>query len=151
MICNYHAECILTTLNDIYYVEWFVLSWIICICNVECFFDYVERFALLLNDSFVLLLTTQWNFLLENITWKVASELSLSCRSQLWTLAHEHTPLVEIPPLIIVMQQTKKTRLSLKLKVMKIKASGIVILQNLVEYIRIAFHRTSLVCRLWRT
>ena len=50
MICNYDAECILTTLNDLYFVEWFVLSWIICICNVECFFDYMERFALLLND-----------------------------------------------------------------------------------------------------
>ena len=28
MICNYDAKCILTTLN-LYYVEWFVLSWII--------------------------------------------------------------------------------------------------------------------------
>ena len=50
MIFNYNAECIFTTLNDLYYVEWVVLSWIICICNVEWVFDYVERLAVLLND-----------------------------------------------------------------------------------------------------
>ena len=32
------------------YVGWFALRWIICTWNVECVFNYVERFALLLND-----------------------------------------------------------------------------------------------------
>ena len=26
MICNYNVECMLTTLKDLYYVEWFVLT-----------------------------------------------------------------------------------------------------------------------------
>ena len=49
MICNYDVECIL-------YVQWFVLRWMIY-TNLNILylqrwmcFDYVERFALLLND-----------------------------------------------------------------------------------------------------
>ena len=58
MICNYDGECVLTklnyllyaiydTLHALHYIEWLVLSWIICTYNVE----YVlTTFALLLND-----------------------------------------------------------------------------------------------------
>ena len=125
LTCNYDAECILTTLNDLYYVEWFVLSWVICIYNVECFFDYVDRFALLFCW---MIWTVQWNFLPKNITRKIASEFSLPWKPQLWTLPHKKSLLVEIPLVIIALQQTKKQ--TLKSKVMKIKASGILILQK---------------------
>ena len=43
-----------------------------------------------------------------NITRTIASEFSLPWKSQLWVLSHEKTPLVEIPPVIIALQQTKK-------------------------------------------
>ena len=48
MICNYDIECILITLNDLYYVEWYALSWIICICictNVEWFGRFNETYS----------------------------------------------------------------------------------------------------------
>ena len=55
LICNYDVECILTTLNDLYtvyetlndlqYVEWFVLSWIICTYNDEWIAEWPEQFS----------------------------------------------------------------------------------------------------------
>ena len=100
MIGNYEVKCILTTLNDLHCVESFVLTWIICTCNVECVLT-VERFALLLND-----LDGSMK-LLENIPRKTASEFSLPCKSQQWILPHKKTPQVEIPTVIIALQQMK--------------------------------------------
>ena len=80
MICNYDVECILATLNDLYtiydtlnalhYVEWFVLSWIIWTYNVECVLTTLKD----LHFCWMIW-TVLWNFLLENIPWKIASEL----------------------------------------------------------------------------
>ena len=77
MICNYDVERILTTLNDFYYVEWFVLTWIFCTCNVECV-------STMLKDLHCcwMIWRVQWNFILENIPWKIDSEFSLAWKSQ---------------------------------------------------------------------
>ena len=120
MICNYNVECILTTLNDLYtiydtfnalhYVELFVLLWII----------YTYKVLGLLGKIW----TVHWNFLLEVIPQKIASELSLPWESQQWTLSHNTSLLVKIPLVKIALQQIKD-RLFLISKIMKIKVSGI--------------------------
>ena len=117
MICNYDVECILTTLNDLYYVEWFVLTWIFCSCNVE------ECVLTMLKDlpCCWMIWRVQWNFLLENILLKIASEFSLPWKFQQWTLPSEKTPHVETLLVIIALQQMKKNRLSLKSRITKIK------------------------------
>ena len=93
------------------YVEWFVLRWMIC-TNLKIlylqrwvFFDYVERFALLLND--LVIWRVQWNFLLENILPKIVSEFTFPRKSKQWALPLEETPLVETPPVIIALKQMK--------------------------------------------
>ena len=87
MICNYDVKRILTRLNNLYCVEWFTLRWIICTNLNNLYlqrwicFDYVEKFAQLLND-----------FLLENIPRKIAWEFSL-----LWNPNSEHCPIRKTP------------------------------------------------------
>ena len=102
MICNYDVECILTTLNDLYYVEWFVLTWIFCICNVECVLTMLKDL-----HCCWMIWRVQWNFLLENMPWKIASEFSLPWKSQPCSLPNEKIPLVETLPVIIALQQMK--------------------------------------------
>ena len=90
-IFNYNAEYILTTLDDLYtiydtlnalyYFEWFVLSWLICTCNVECVLTALKDL-----HSCWMIWTVEWNFLLVNIPWKIASELSLTWKFEQWTL-----------------------------------------------------------------
>ena len=102
---------ICTELNDLYlrsrmyfnYVEWFVLTWRFCTCNVECVLT-------LLKDLHCcwMIWRVQWNFLLENIPRKIALEFCLPWKSQQWTLSHEKTPFVETPLVIIALQQMKK-------------------------------------------
>ena len=57
---------------------------------------------------YLIIWTVQWNFLLENIPQKIASEFSLSWKSQQWTLPYKKTPILEIPPVKIAFQQMKK-------------------------------------------
>ena len=114
MICNCDVECILTTLNDLYNVEWFVLTWIFCTCNVECVLTMLKDL-----HCYWMVWRVQWNFLLENIPRKIASEFSLSWKSLQWTLPHEKTPLVR-GFLIIALQQMKK-QLNFKSRMMKMK------------------------------
>ena len=103
IICNYYVECVLTTLNDLhtiygtlndlYYVEWFVLSWIICTHKVECILATLKNF-----HYCWMIWTVQWNFLLENISRKIAFEISLPWKSQQWTLPHKKISPVKIAP-----------------------------------------------------
>ena len=87
MICNYDVECILYMFSDLYYVEWFILTWIFCTCNLECVLT-------MLKDLHCYWMTwrVQWNFLLEDIPRKVASEFSPPWKSQQWILLHEKNP-----------------------------------------------------------
>ena len=114
MICNYDVKCILTTLNDFYYVEWFVLTWIFCTWNVECVLTMLKDLR-----CCWMIWRVKWNFLLENIPWKVALEFSFPWKSQQCSLPNEQTPPVETPLVIIVLQQMKKQ--TLKSRIMKIK------------------------------
>ena len=102
MICNYDVECILTTLNDLYYVEWFVLTWKFCTCNVECFLTMLKDL-----HCCWMIWRVQWNFLLENILPKITSEFTFPRKSKQWALPLEETPLVETPPVIIALKQMK--------------------------------------------
>ena len=120
MICNYDVKCILTALTDLftvndtfnalYYVEWFVLSWM-------CF-EYIERFALLLNNLKGSMKLPPGKYPPED--WL---RTSLPWKSQKWTLPHKKTSLVKI-------HLVKIPPLSLKSKIMKIKASSIGIFQK---------------------
>ena len=103
MICNYDVECILTTLNDLSYVEWFVLTWIFCICNVECVLTMLKDLP-----CCWMIWRVQWNFLLENILWKIASGFSVPWKLQPCSLPNEKIPLVETPLVVITLQQMKK-------------------------------------------
>ena len=89
-------------------------------------FDYVERFALLLDDLDGSMKLPPGKYPPENC---LESKFSLPWKSQQWKLPHKRTPLVEILPVIIALQLMRK-RLSLKSKIIKIKASGIVTLQK---------------------
>ena len=66
-------------------------------------FDYVERFALLLND-----LDGSMKF--PPVKYPPENYLGIFFPMKIpkWKLPHKQTPLVEIPPLIIALQQTKK-------------------------------------------
>ena len=126
-----------TTLNSLYtvydtlhalcYVEWFALSPIVCTYNVECVWTTQKDM-----HCCWMIWTVQWNFLLENIPWRIASEVSLPWKSQQRTLSHKKSPLLKIPPVEVALQQQQqqKNRLSLKFKTIKIKASSIGILQK---------------------
>ena len=87
-------------------------------------FDYVERFALLLNDLNGSMKLLPGKNPLENCL-----ETFSPWKSQQWTLPHEKTSLLKIPPVKTALQQIKK-RLSLKSKIMKIMAGGIGTLQK---------------------
>ena len=83
-------------------------------------FDYVERFSLFLNDLNGSMKLPPGKYTLEDclgtfFPWKF----------QQWKL-----PYVKIPPVKIALQQIKK---SFKSKIIKIKASGIGILQKSVR------------------
>ena len=84
MICNYNVDGILTTLNNLYYVEWCAPTWIICASNVECVLTMLKDL-----HCCWMIWTDRWNFLLENIPRKIASEFSLLWKSQQWTLPHK--------------------------------------------------------------
>ena len=66
-------------------------------------FDYVERFALLLND-----LDGSMKFPPVKYPPENCFGIFFPIKIPKWTLPHKQTPLVEIPPLIIALQQTKK-------------------------------------------
>ena len=66
-------------------------------------FDYVERFELLLNDLESLMKLPPGEQPPEN-----RLKISLPWKSQPWTLLHKKNPFVEIPPVIIALQQSKK-------------------------------------------
>ena len=102
MICNDDVECILTTLNDLYYAEWFVPSWIFCICNFEFVLTILKDLR-----CCSMIWMVQWNFLLENIPWNIVSEFSLPWKSQPCSLPNEKIPVVETPPVLITLQQMK--------------------------------------------
>ena len=126
------------------YVKWFVLRWMIC-TNLNNFTWNVECVLTMLKDLHWcwMVWTVQWNFLLENIPRKIASEFSLPWKSQQWTLPHKKTPLVEILPVIIVFLQMKKQTI---FKISKKENKRPVVqlfYKNLVGYIRlstIGFH-----------
>ena len=125
MICNYDVKRILTTLDDLYCVEWFIPRWIICTNLNHLYlqrwmcFVYVEKCAQLLNDLDGSMKLPPGKYPPENCLG-----IFSPMKSQQWTLPHKKTPLMEILPVIIPLHLTKK-----KSKVMKIKASGIVMLQ----------------------
>ena len=91
MICNYDVECILTTLNDLYYVEWFVLTWKFCTCNVECFLT-------MLKDLHCCWMIWWFGGFNETSFWKISSrKLSRNLLSH-ENPNNEHCPLKK-PPL----------------------------------------------------
>ena len=87
-----------------YYIEWFALNLIFYTCNVKCVLTKLKDL-----HCCWLIWSVQWNFLLENIPQKTASEFPLPWKSQQWALPQEKDPLVETSPVIIALQQMKKT------------------------------------------
>ena len=115
MISNYDVEFILTTLNDLYYVESFVLTWIFCTCNVE-------RVWLCWKIYTVVESLGGFN---ETSSCKISPGKLPRAFLSHENPNNEHCPVikppfVETPPVIIVLQQMKN-RLSLKSRIMKIK------------------------------
>ena len=112
LICNYDVECNLTTLNDLYTiydtlrdlycVEWFVLSWIICTYNEKCFW-------LRWNICTVV----EWFEPFNKISSRKISPVRLSgtfSRMKILTMniAPYKNSHKKIPPVRIVLQQIKK-------------------------------------------
>ena len=112
------------TMNALYFVEWFVLSWIIYTQKVQCILNTS-------NDLHCcwMIWSVKLNFLQENIPRMIASELSLLGKSRQWTLPHKKTSLMKISPVKITFQKIKY-RLFLISKTMKIKVRGTGILQT---------------------
>ena len=108
MICNYDVKRILTTLNDLYCVEWFTLRWIICTNLNNLYlqrwicFDYVEKFAQLLNDLGGSMKLPPGKYPPENCLG-IFSPMKIPTVN----IALLEKPLVEIPPVIIPLQETK--------------------------------------------
>ena len=73
----YRFSTVSRLFHDFQNVEWFVLSWITCICNAECVLTTLKD----LHYCWMIW-TVQRNFLLENIPQKIASEFSLPWKSQ---------------------------------------------------------------------
>ena len=112
------------TMNALYYVKWFALSWIIYTHKFQCILNMVKDL-----HCCWMIWTVQLNFLQENIPRMIASELSLLGKSQQRTLPHKKTSLMNISPVKIAFQIIKY-RLFLISKTMKIKVMGIGILQT---------------------
>ena len=114
MICNYNVECMLTTLNDLYYVEWFVLT-----CRL------VQYFALATLNVFwiywKICTVIEWFGGFNETSFRRISpwRLPRNFLSQQWTLSHEKIPLVDTPPVIIALQQMKKQIFKIE-KILKI-------------------------------